>query len=183
MGTSTTVYNAQHLKLFIKSVIKQSQIQNIYNMRFSGNQPAYLTKLLKMNQLPTETYRVKKKVKPMVLPPTPNPKLNFGIETILAMKCSTQRRKEMMEKRRNSHLLKTEEPKCTRKRKSFSIHQIEVLESVFRMSKYIACEKRLDLAHELDLEIKQIKNWFQNRRVRECKDRKFVTSDGYAESE
>lgn len=154
-------------------------------MGFTGKQPAYLTKLLKMNLLtPTESvYRVKQKVKPSTPKPRSNPKLNFGIDTILSMKCSTQRRKEMMAKRRNDHLVKMEEQKYTRKRKAFSIHQLEVLENVFRMSRYIACEKRLDLAHELDLEIKQIKNWFQNRRFRERQDRKFVSSDGSAESE
>ena len=136
----------------------------------------------RVNNITQMTYHVNQKVNPTSFGPTQNPKLNFGIETILTMKCSTQRRKEMMKKRRN-HLLKIEEQHFTRKRKLFSIHQIEVLENVFCMSKYIACKKRRGLANELDLEMKQIKKWFQNRRVRERQDPKFASSDGSDESE
>ena len=35
---------------------------------------------------------------------------------------------------------------------------------MFQKDKYLSVNKRLDLAHELDLSETQIKTWFQNRR-------------------
>jgi len=142
-------------------------------------QPAYISKLLKMNMLPTEKYTVvQQKSKP-------KPKLNFGIDTILTMKCSTQRKREMITKQFEQQIGKT---KTYRKRQQYSKGQIERMEQVFEKSNYITCETRMDLAHELKLEVRQIKNWFQNRRFRQRQDRKYAVnsqtnSDISAESE
>lgn len=61
-----------------------------------------------------------------------------------------------------------------RSRQTYSKYQTAVLETVFHTSKYIVRSKRQQMSAELDLTERQIKIWFQNRRMKEKKCRKEV---------
>ena len=126
----------------------------------------HIKMLMKNNLLENEVYKVEV------------PKLNFGINRILTMKCSTQKRREQnMMKYKN--LNKSEYN--IRKRTSFTSPQQKGLEKAFQKGKYISGCARLDLAAELGLEVKQVKIWFQNRRFR---IRKFGSeSDNHTDSD
>jgi hypothetical protein len=56
-----------------------------------------------------------------------------------------------------------------RSRQTYSKYQTAVLETVFRTSKYIVRSKRQQMSAELNLTERQIKIWFQNRRMKEKK--------------
>ncbi|KAI6175998.1 Homeobox domain-containing protein [Aphelenchoides bicaudatus] len=51
-------------------------------------------------------------------------------------------------------------------RQAYSILQLERLENEFNLDKYLSVNKRMELAHELELSETQIKTWFQNRRTK-----------------
>ena len=158
---------------------------------------AYLSKLLQLNLLPQENFMFKISqnyagIRPSTSPepkPEPLPVLNFGIDQILSMKCSSQvAREELMKKNlieksrsRSSKPRKTTKttsdpmvqiikPGKRRDRTPLTPFQKSTLEAVYGKTRYITCEKRLDLANELNLEVKQVKNWFQNRRIRDPKN-------------
>ena len=61
-----------------------------------------------------------------------------------------------------------------RSRPSFTSQQTRELEEEFNNCQYISRRRRIEIAYSLNLTEKQIKTWFQNRRVKERKTRKPV---------
>ena len=58
--------------------------------------------------------------------------------------------------------------------------QLEKLERKFRENQYLVGDERVNLAEELGLQVKQIKIWFQNRRI---KQRRRTTRNSVCDSE
>lgn len=59
-----------------------------------------------------------------------------------------------------------------RSRPCFTTHQTKQLETEFTTCHYITRRRRIEIAYALNLTEKQIKTWFQNRRVKERKTKK-----------
>lgn len=64
-----------------------------------------------------------------------------------------------------------------RKRTAYNHTQIEKLEKEYSANKFIPRPKRKELAEELSLTSKQVKVWFQNRRMKERKGKVIVKSE------
>ncbi|CAB3404458.1 unnamed protein product [Caenorhabditis bovis] len=60
--------------------------------------------------------------------------------------------------------------KRPRKRTTFSVEQLVLLEQYFSQRQYICADERARLSIRLGLEEVQIKIWFQNRRIRWRRD-------------
>ena len=65
-----------------------------------------------------------------------------------------------------------------RSRPCFSSHQTRELEREFGVCQYVTRRRRIELAYSLSLSEKQIKTWFQNRRVKERKQKKISGGGG-----
>ncbi|CAO4364564.1 Protein CBR-CEH-7 [Caenorhabditis briggsae] len=57
-----------------------------------------------------------------------------------------------------------------RRRTTFTVEQLYLLEMYFAQSQYVGCEERERLARILSLDEYQVKIWFQNRRIRMRRD-------------
>lgn len=69
-------------------------------------------------------------------------------------------------------------PKPKRSRTSFTPTQLERLEEEFSVDMYVVGLKRMKLANELNLSERQVKVWFQNRRMKYKRERAKSRSDG-----
>lgn len=68
-------------------------------------------------------------------------------------------------------------PKPKRSRTSFTPAQLERLEEEFSLDMYVVGLKRMKLANELSLSERQVKVWFQNRRMKYKRERAKSRSD------
>ena len=121
------------------------------------------------------------------------PKLNFGIDTILSMKCSTERSEKptypagkgsRVVKHKSNKIEKSKQSNTIRSRTTFTNEQIAVLEEAFSVSKYIVGVRRSALAEMLNLDEKPVRIWFQHRRIRDRKEKnQRNSSQNFTESE
>ena len=118
------------------------------------------------------------------------PRLSFGIDAILSPNFG--KRSFSDHSRSSSPILEPmslaaqllaatiEKPKVSqsRGRTIFTEEQLEELEIAFARNQYVIGNERVELANSLGLGVKQVKIWFQNRRIKHRRSRKRMqTSD------
>ena len=64
-----------------------------------------------------------------------------------------------------------------RRRTSYTRCQLLEMEKEFEKNKYITRERRIEMSLVLDLTERQIKTWFQNRRMKHKKDKILAESE------
>ena len=94
----------------------------------------------------------------------PRPKsrhLSFGIDAILAMKCSKW-------KKRSSPPAATIKKQAVNGRRStFTTSQLDGLEKSFKISNFIVGRGRTELAAKLNLDESRVRIWFKHRRTKD----------------